>query len=106
VLISQKKYKLADPIMRELAKEERNAPDVLVGLAAVCQEANERARASEALDQAKKLNPEQFSDAMIPKMPEFVLRVGRYRRPPMFTPALLAAEVNPILPNAKSTANR
>jgi tetratricopeptide (TPR) repeat protein len=105
-LISQKKYKLADPIARELAKSERNAPDVLVSYAAVCQEANERAKASEALEMAKKLNPDQFADAMIPKMPEFVQRVGRYRRTPMFTPALLVAEENPIQRDVKSTASK
>jgi len=91
-LIQQKKCKAAEPLLKDLARDDRTAGDVWVGLAAVHADGNRQQMANDALAQARRLEPQRFKDVMVPRMPEFVRRVARYRRPPLLTPALLALE--------------
>lgn len=91
-LIEQKRFRGAETLLKALVRDDREAGDVWVGLAAVLAEAGEQLKASEALAQARRLEPEQFKDSVVPKMPELIRRVARYRRPPLLTPALLARE--------------
>ncbi len=95
ILMQQKKFKTAEPIIRELSREDRLSADVWVGMAALSAEENDRIKVMEQLAQAKRLDPELFPDTLVPRMPEFLVRVARYRRPPLLTPALLAIEESP-----------
>jgi tetratricopeptide (TPR) repeat protein len=92
ILMLQKKFKTAEPIIRELAREDRLSADVWVGMAALSAEENDRIKVMEQLAHAKRLEPELFPDTLVPRMPDFLVRVARYRRPPLITPALLAIE--------------
>jgi tetratricopeptide (TPR) repeat protein len=92
-LIQQKQFKAADPLLLNLSRDDRNSADVWMALAAAYTgNRNEQRYANEAMDMAKRLDPERFGDRMIPKMPEFVWKVIPYRRTPLLTPALLTAE--------------
>src|SRR5207248_1796406 len=66
ILLSQKKFKQAEPIIRELAHDDKLSADVWVALAAVDLEVNDRARSTADLQMAKKLEPELFQDIVIP----------------------------------------
>lgn len=92
VLMQQKKFKMAEPIVHELSRQERMSADVWVAMAALAAENNDRLKATEYLAQANRLDPALFPDTLVPHMPDFFIRVARYRRPPLLTPALLALE--------------
>ena len=94
ILIQQKKYSQAEPLLRDLVKEDKSSADALVALAAVWANGSNQNRTMEALATARKFEPDNFNDIIVPKMAEFVSRVARYRRPPMLTPALLSVEEN------------
>jgi thioredoxin-like negative regulator of GroEL len=92
-LIHHKQFKAAQPLLANLSRDDKNAADVWMALAAAyAGSSNEQRLANEALEMAKRLDATRFGAVMIPKMSELITRVVPYRRAPLLTPALLAAE--------------
>jgi tetratricopeptide (TPR) repeat protein len=91
-LVNQKKYAQAEPLLKELTREDRDSADVWIVQAAVLASGTVQQGASEALATARKLDPEHFNYIYVPKMAEIASRVATYRRPPLLTPALIALE--------------
>lgn len=92
LLIQLKRARQAEPMARDLTREDRSAADVWMVSAALYAGGTEQLKATEALAEARKLAPERFPDTTIPLMTELLPRLARYRRPPLITPALLDAE--------------
>lgn len=91
-LVQQKKYRHAEPILKELSHEEKQAGDVWIVLAAAHAGMNDQLSATEDLAMAKQVDPERFTYLVVPQMTAFVSQVGRYRRPPILTPDLLTLD--------------
>lgn len=91
-LVHLKRYKQADPLLNDLTRQDRNAADIWVALAAGSSGLNEQKTATESLATARKLDPARFPDVTVPLMPDLMQRAATYRRIPLLTPALLAAE--------------
>jgi predicted Zn-dependent protease len=91
-LVNQKKYAQAEPLLKELTREDRDSADVWIVQAAVLASGTIQQGASDALATARKLDPEHFNYIYVPKMAEIASRVASYRRPPLLTPALIAVE--------------
>lgn len=92
VLYQVKRPKQAEPLVRDLTREDRFAADVWVATAAMYASGTEQAKATESLAEARKLSPDRFPDTTVPLMGEFIPRMARYRRPPLITSAILDAE--------------
>jgi tetratricopeptide (TPR) repeat protein len=91
-LVNQKKYAQAEPLLKELTREDRDSADVWIIQAALLAPGTAQQGASEALATARKLDPEHFNYIYVPRMTEIAPRVASYRRPPLLTPALIALE--------------
>jgi tetratricopeptide (TPR) repeat protein len=91
-LVQDKKYRQAEPILKQLTREERFAGEVWIALAAAHSGLNDQLASAEDLKQAKAVDPERFGDTLLPSMTNLMARVGRYRRPPLLTPLLLTLE--------------
>lgn len=92
-LIHLKQFRAAQSLLVNLSRDDRNSADVWMTLAAAhAGSSDEQRLANEALEMAKRLDSTRFGAVMIPKMTELVHRVIPYRRTPLLTPALLAAE--------------
>jgi predicted Zn-dependent protease len=92
LLYQLKRPKPAEPLVRELMREDRYAADVWIVSAVMYAAGTEQVKATESLAEARKLSPDRFPDTLVPVMPEFLPRMARYRRPPLITPAILDAE--------------
>lgn len=88
-LVAQKKYTAAEPILAQVAAEDKNAPDVLTLLATVLQEQGKTMRVGKMLETARRVDPVRWNDTLTPKGDEAILRVYRYRFSPIFSPEVL-----------------
>ncbi len=93
---AQKRYLAALPLLKRLQNLDPLAPDLAI-LSAVQYEQNKETfkAAKDALERARKLDPVNFKDTIVPQMPEFTLRMARLRRVIPLSPRLLDIADNP-----------
>jgi tetratricopeptide (TPR) repeat protein len=92
MLMQQKQYRAAEALLGGVSRDDRSAADVLVASAVLFANGTEQQRATDALAQARKLEPERFPDTLVPQFGDLIRRIGRYRRVPLITPAILEVE--------------
>jgi len=92
----QKRTAAALPLLKRLQNIDPLAPDLAI-LSAVQYEQNKETfkAAKDALERARKLDPVNFKDTIVPQMPEFAVRMTRLRRVVPMSPRLLDIADNP-----------
>lgn len=86
----QERAEEAWPLLEALQSREKEAPDVLVGMALSLRMRDRRARdITDLLARAMKADEERWNDVFVPKPLEYLNRLMRYRITPLLTPQLL-----------------
>ncbi len=85
-LIGQQRPKEAEPLLDQLATLDPNAADVH-GVRAFNYSLGEKSfKTNDELEAARKLDPEDWADVLLPKPPELTAHVFRYKYPVWLTP--------------------
>jgi tetratricopeptide (TPR) repeat protein len=85
-----KRYNSAQPLFQKLSSLEPTAPDLFILLAAnYDRNIEQHTQSLDALGRARKIDPVNYKDTLVPQITDLIVRMTRLRREIPLTPALL-----------------
>ncbi len=88
--IGQRRANEAEPLLATLLEQDKNGADVHVATALNLSLLDKTLKITEHLNTALKLDPDRWADVFVPKAPDLISRVYRYRFAPVILPSSLS----------------